>query len=143
MNKLSPALLETLQEINRLRERMGAEKISWVPFKKKLKGGISVGLHELKNAGEGLIALEKPDGRLAQVIVYIPYGEDFKFHIAWCVTLEKKRRHGDFKTRYVATNDTSGLFDVWRSEKRKEKIKLYVCRNCLTKLNWKGYAYEI
>lgn len=143
MNKLSPALLETLKGIDRSRKQMGAEKSSWKPFKKKLKDGIPVSLRNLREVGEGVIGYNTPDGKLAQVIVYIPYGKDFKFHVAWCQTLEEKRRRGDFKTRYVATTDTSGIFVVWYSERKKEKIKLDVCRNCLMKLNWKGYADEI
>ena len=146
MNKHSPTLLA----IEKLRERMGAKKRDWVAnpvkkFEEKLEAGIEIrGLGELERAEEdNLIAIVGPDGKFRQCLVYIPYGEDFKVHIAWCETLEKKRQWGDFEIRYVATRRTNGRFKIWLSQTRTDEVTLGVCKNCLRKINWDGYKYYV
>lgn len=140
MDKFSSAL----RAIEELRKRMGAKKVSWVSdpiekFARELQEGKETIGIELEKGKDDLIVVVGPDGKLRQVFLYIPYGEDFKVHIAWCETLEGKYRDGSFNERYIYTNNRSGRFPVWRSETRKEYVNLDVCKNCLKKINWEGY----
>ena len=66
-----------------------------------------------------------------------------KFHMSWCTTLEKMEERGRIE-RYVATSDLSGRFKVFgqidgKSKERHARAGLKVCRNCLSKINYKGY----
>lgn len=69
-----------------------------------------------------------------------------RFHLTNCSTIEDMRSKGRYK-RYVATNNTSGKFQVIGStsntiDKADRLAKLVVCQNCLKKLNYKGYLTE-
>lgn len=66
-----------------------------------------------------------------------------KYHVAFCRTLEKMRTEGRFE-RYVATNDLGGEFYItgydWVTKRSREgKAALKVCKNCLIRLNYKGF----
>lgn len=89
-----------------------------------------------------------------QVLLYIPdQGERIwdvlqdgsqgrRFHVAWCRTLEEMQRKNRFE-RYVATNDISQRFKVYGTcdgRGVEGEAELRVCKNCLEKLNYKGYA---
>lgn len=96
---------------------------------------------------EGLLSY---DGR--QVVLYIKdhsYNFDRvltnasmgnKFHLAHCSTLadmmEKKRY-----ARYVVKNSVDRFFIIStsRPEPREAQVKLQVCKNCLSSLNYQGY----
>ena len=68
-----------------------------------------------------------------------------KYHVADCTTLEDMRAKNRFE-RYVITNDLNGEFHVTgvdsinRNKKIEGKSRLNVCKNCLSYLNYKGYA---
>ena len=64
-----------------------------------------------------------------------------RFHIGECETLEQMRRDNRFG-RYVATNDTSGMFNVEATDPDTKEVEalqaeLYVCKNCLKALDLK------
>ena len=68
-----------------------------------------------------------------------------KFHVADCVTLQKMKRSNRYE-RYVVTTRTDGKFIVnflvgnWYRDKKEEvERRLYVCKNCLSRLNYNGY----
>jgi hypothetical protein len=109
--------------------------------------GIEVELDELDTTG-GLLSYK---GR--QVLLYIPdqgwritevlengtVGK--KFHVSHCRTLVSMKDAGRFE-RYVATNDLSGEFDVhgvdnFTRQEVEGRAELSVCKNCLTKLNYR------
>lgn len=109
--------------------------------------GIEVDLGELDSLGYLLTY----KGR--QVLLYIPdHGtqindvlsgdnEGKKFHVAHCRTLEQMRMTQRFE-RYVATTKLDGVFSVtgmdkWRSVEVQGEARLLVCKNCLSKLNYK------
>lgn len=87
-----------------------------------------------------------------QVLLFIPdhsYGNLFydaisnpvngnKFHLTDCKTLEDMRQRGKF-ARYYVTNNRDGLFKIFDAHKNEAEVKLKVCKNCLTKLNYKNY----
>jgi len=119
-----------------------------VVYNEGLSKGVEIQLADLDdplNAG-GLLSYNG-----SQVLVYIPdQGGSLysvlsnpesgkKFHVSHCSTLTsmqtQNRNH-----RYVATNDTSGIFDLtgWAGE-RKERGALTVCRNCLKHVNYQDY----
>lgn len=99
--------------------------------------------------------LEHKDLPGQKVLVYIrdfdvSYNKDYskrenfpKFHISWCETLDnmnEKKRY----SRYVVSQRRDGIFllDKTISGKVIEKdleLPLYVCKNCLKKLNYNGY----
>lgn len=90
-----------------------------------------------------------------QVLLFIPdhsYGNLFyeainnpvrgnKFHLTDCSTLEDMRQKGRFARYYVTTN-RDGLFEIYNSNGNRAEVKLNVCKNCLSKLNYKNYSYN-
>lgn len=70
-----------------------------------------------------------------------------KFHVADCRTLESMRQQRRFN-RYKATYNISGSFHVYgvsyaTSLNREGEAELKVCKNCLTHLNYEGYATKV
>lgn len=69
-------------------------------------------------------------------------GEGYKFHVANCTTLKKMRADNRYE-RYVVTNDVSGQFFVRGVDQfdkaREGHARLFVCRNCLSRLNYRDY----
>jgi len=68
----------------------------------------------------------------------------YRYHIAECRTIQRMRDEGRFK-RYVVTTRIDGQFSVSLRHARGGQsadrlIALKVCRDCLTKLDWEGYA---
>lgn len=67
----------------------------------------------------------------------------YKYHVAWCSVLETKKRNGTYE-KYVGTKHTDELFLVnliWNNKViASQKQKLAVCKKCLERLNYKGYA---
>lgn len=116
---------------------------------------------QLEVSGVDVIDIDKietsSDGTLdycgTKVLVYIRDQElshaqresGYKFHIAECRTLGEMRSRNRFDTRYVVTNRQDGMFLVNRTrngkivEKNRE-IELHVCKNCLWRLDYLGYA---
>lgn len=113
-----------------------------------LAKGVEIQLEDLdgSQAAGGLLSYKGN-----QVLVYIPdQGNSLasvlknpvsgkKFHVSHCSTLTsmqtQNRNH-----RYVATNDTSGMFDLtdWTGSE-KARGALTVCRNCLKYVNYQDY----
>lgn len=113
-----------------------------------LSKGVDINLEDLDDeiSVGGLLSYK---GR--QVLVYIPdQGSSVasvlrnpesgkRFHVCNCATL--KSMHANNKdSRYVATNDTSGIFELtnWTGTE-KARGALTVCRNCLRQLNYQDY----
>ena len=92
-------------------------------------------------------------GSEERIIVYIKEqyfypGEEnrgYKFHIAWCTTLEKMYENSQYN-RYVAVQkeEPEFLVDLINKETgeitKNKIIPMSVCKNCLKALNYKGYA---
>lgn len=93
-------------------------------------------------------------GSEQRIIVYIKeqyfdpdYDEkEYKFHISWCKTLEQMYE-GKRYDRYVAVQKEKPEFlvDLINLKNRRDirkniTKKMSVCKNCLTKINYKGYA---
>lgn len=81
-----------------------------------------------------------------KILVYIRdqyYDREYKFHVAHCATLSDAVNSERY-SRYVASVKSDGVFIVnkifERLVKKDLKIKLKVCRNCLSTLNYNGYA---
>ena len=144
--------------LNQLRQNMGAELILWnsggdwesINIDKILiTTGIDIPPDKIEPADDGTLEYE---GR--KVVVYIrdQYASSdatreqlCKFHVADCVTLQEMRRSNRYE-RYVVTNRTDGKFIVnflvenWYRDKEEEvERRLYVCKNCLRRLNYNGY----
>ena len=69
-----------------------------------------------------------------------------RFHVSDCKTLEDMKSKKRFD-RYIVTNDLSGQFKISGFSKiQNETIdaisELYVCKNCLDKLNYKNYKLD-
>lgn len=61
-----------------------------------------------------------------------------KFHFAWCTTLEHMRNQNRYD-RYVLVRNADGLFRVFAKEDKygdpyelEDRVKLFVCQNCLS-----------
>lgn len=147
------------QELWGLVQQMGAERVKDIDitlpppqsntFHDGLAKGVEVRLEDIdsrQSSGE----LLSVDGR--QVLVYIPdQGNSLasvlrnpesgkRFHVSHCSTLRsmlsQNRNH-----RYVATNDTSGMFNLtdWTGTE-KARGRLSVCKNCLNHINYQDYS---
>lgn len=140
--------------LNKLRDAMGAYiiepitdlKIGILTLDEILRTtGQEIDLSEVEFASNGTLRYQ---GR--QVILYIRditvYKEEPtlpKFHLSNCDTLQKmwQRKRSD---RYVVSTRHDGIFRIkitsdgqtWQDN----DYSLYVCKNCLSKLNWNGYS---
>ena len=130
---------------------MGAELIAWesegnwdpINIDEILvTTGVDTSLDEVDTADDG--TLEYQGRRVAvyirdQVKAYQPY----KFHVADCDTLQNMRQSGRSE-RYVVATRTDGKFIVntFEEDRLIEKgteHRLFVCKNCLNRLNYKNY----
>jgi len=143
-------------KLNSLRDKMGAELIQWdsssnwnsfdpFGFRSALreKGEVDIPFSEINISKDGTLELYGQ-----KILVYIrdqrySYDLEYKFHIANCSTLIDAQRNQKYD-KYVASVNVNGKFKVnlihgnsW-VEKDKE-VKLNVCKNCLTALDYKGY----
>ena len=148
--------------LNQLRQQMGAELISW-------NSGGDWDPIDIELGGEGKeIPPEEieydPDGTLRykgqKVVVYIRDQDNrkqyvldsyelidpeylCKFHVADCPTLSQMRRQGRYNKYVVATrrdgNFTVNFLDGGKPIKKGVECRLYVCKNCLYKLDYKKY----
>lgn len=64
-----------------------------------------------------------------------------KYHLAYCMTLEKMNNKSRLN-RYVVAQTTTGEFRINIIDKDiiSKKIKLDVCQNCLDRIRWKGFS---
>ena len=150
--------------LNQLRQQMGAELISWDsggnwdPIDIELGGeGKEIPPEEIEYAPDGTLGYE---GR--RVVVYIRDQYVFnshekvtpdklvdpeqlrKFHVADCPTLKTMRSQNRYE-RYVVATRTDGKFIVNflvddKDHEKGERVerRLYVCKNCLNKLDYKS-----
>ena len=103
--------------------------------------GISGGLFEFKGRQ---VLLYIPDHARKAEEVLAGRDEGKKFHLCHCKTLEDMRNRNRFN-RYFATTDLSGEFTITGTTiDRKRPIEgrssLFVCMNCLKKLNYQNSA---
>lgn len=96
--------------------------------------------------GEQVLLYIKDGGHSLDTLLQQP-DEANRFHVVECETLSGMREKGKFKQKYVATNNTSGKFrciatdPVTRVTEPDEVFaELKVCKNCLRRLNYKGYT---
>lgn len=150
----------TFAELAQLREAMNAPLSNWTgedaelgpreALLNALVDGLEIDLDEI-TVGPGRLLTYSGE----QVILYIKDTRSSletlqrepertrRFHVAECSTLEEMRRQNRFE-RYVVTRRTDGKFLVdWQDpvtrEKGETEAALFVCRNCLRNLNWRGY----
>ena len=135
--------------LNELRQLMRAPLITWKP-----RGDWGpIDIDEILKPTELVISAKDieyaPDGTLEyngqKLIVYIrdqeEYFQPYRFHVADCSTLKSMREEGKYD-KYVIPTRTDGKFYVntFRYNKciGKGVMSLYVCTNCLNRLNYKG-----
>jgi len=145
--------------LGRLVDAMGATPVPWASTAKspgelksvtRLRHGIDVGLDQVTVAGNRVLGfagrpvlLYIKDTRQDREVLLGNPEKTKRFHVADCDTLETMRHKGRFG-RYVATNNTSGVFrvdamDPRTRERREIEAPLRVCRNCLEALDFQGY----
>lgn len=88
-----------------------------------------------------------------QFIIYIPYGTTHKFHVADCATIQQMKGQGRYR-RYIRKTDSSEFFKTTStdgyygysyhgykqtSHGSTHHVKLDVCMNCLSSLNYKNF----
>ncbi|MDX6751968.1 hypothetical protein SH611_19345 [Geminicoccaceae bacterium 1502E] len=136
---------------------MGAVETAWSDdarledLKIRLETGIELELDEVEITPDGLLSYKgeqvllyiKSTGRDRDTLLNTPE-KGPRFHVADCTTLDEMREKGRFE-RYVVTNSLDGHFlvfarDRWTLEKEEIKAALKVCKNCLRKLDYKGYS---
>lgn len=137
--RLNPEIL--LSNLIKIKEKICAPDIIWTPYRDNIPKNIVIDkittnltaapgklivLHSIKNAAD----------IMEQCLLYIPL-PDKKFHFVECKTVNDMRQKGRGE-RYVLTNKTTGLFEIYR-DRYKVQEKLFVCKNCLWEWNYKGY----
>ena len=142
--------------LNQLRQSMGTELISWnsgeewksINIDKILvTTGIEITPDEIETADDGTLEYA---GRKVAVYIrdiraqYVPIDSTReklpRFHVADCDTLRDMRRSNRYE-RYVVTSRTDGKFIVnfLQDQVEEAERRLYVCKNCLDRLNYNGY----
>lgn len=147
-----------------LRRKMGIKDGEYAKFEglKVNKYGYKltpVQIEIIKTGGDVDISLEQLDfteedpilrvGRVNVVLYvrdqYYPNKHPYKYHIAWCDTLEERKKDKKID-RYVITRKNDEFFNVNKFDrnthkllKKNSKEKMEVCRNCLRKLDYEGY----
>jgi hypothetical protein len=141
---------KTLPAINNLKDKMGIPRNVYGDLRVELAHG-ELTLSELTKvtSASGLdVSIDEivvlSDGPLGykgqRVVVYIRDKSDYaigfsdpRFHVGNCITLTQMRHNNRFG-RYVATNDSSGRFEVnivSHGRVRTTSRDLRVCQNCL------------
>ena len=93
----------------------------------------------LTHKGEQIVLYIK-DTRQDKYTLFHDPQKSRRFHVAECQTIREMRSKGRFE-RYVVTTRQDGRFLVEAVDSDREfEAPLCVCKNCLTQLNWKGYA---
>ncbi len=93
----------------------------------------------LTHKGEQIVLYIKDTRQGKYTLLHYPE-EARRFHVAECQTIREMRWKGRFE-RYVVTTRQDGKFLVEAADSDKEfEAPLRVCKNCLTHLDWKGYA---
>lgn len=68
-----------------------------------------------------------------------------RYHLTWCKTLQTQHNRGQYQ-KYVISTSTDDLFLInWVDGQKivdKSYERLCVCKNCLSKLRWKGYGSD-
>lgn len=155
-------------ELQALVNRMGASLSSWrlPPYettrqrkereereklRRELRRGIEVkNLDEVKpyddlltHKGEQIVIYIKDNTRQDKYTLLDDPKNARRFHVAECKTIREMRTGGHFD-RYVMTDRQDGKFLVEARDSNGAVVPfeapLYVCKNCLGQLNWKGYA---
>jgi hypothetical protein len=151
-------------ELNQLREKVGANLVEinlnhiWIPADPK--EAIFVQRGELEGVGISDITMGsgKPFelyGRKVLVYIRDQYkrfrdheNNNYKFHLTNCSTIQSFQKEKRYEGRYVASMNTSGLFDVNIIDSFgsiigvKKGEPLTVCRNCLASLDYKSYSMK-
>ena len=66
---------------------------------------------------------------------------EYKFHVAGCTTLKAMIKKGHY-AKYVLKREINNIFKVnliIDNKPVEKEMELHICKNCLHKLNWKGY----
>jgi hypothetical protein len=131
-----------------LQQRMGISRQATVPevvLAQLASTGVEVEIDEVKPAPGGNLSWR---GR--PVLLYIhdqtsaPAGEwsNYRYHIAECRTLESMRAQGRGE-RYRVTDRADGWFSVHLVHEpwvESHLLRMRVCKNCLSALDWDGYT---
>lgn len=149
---------------NMLRKKMGIEKGEYAKFDglKINEYGFKldpIKIEQLKSGRDVDISIEELDfteedpilrvGKV-NVVLYVrdqyhPAKNEYKYHIAWCETLEQRKKDKKID-RYVITRKNDENFNVNIIDAHTHKLiqengtaKMRICRGCLKRLNYKGY----
>jgi hypothetical protein len=121
--------------------------VTWEENQQLETSGLEVDISDVEFLPDGTIAFKD-----RRVILYIRdalygtwYGKDPsdpKFHVASCDTLDKMKKSGRFKQRYVVASRDDGIF-ILHYPSRVDPIekKLDVCQNCLSHLSYRGFGF--
>jgi hypothetical protein len=148
--------------LNALKRKMGIAGDSSVPFELKAQGarldeterqqlrdsGIEVDPNALTVLGDGTLAYKD-----SRVLVYIRDVQEGisddslpRYHLMNCSTLQKMSASGRFSRRYVVSTKHDGHFTVNFLRERylsTKSMRLSVCMNCLSKLRFDGFSYQM
>lgn len=144
-------------EVNKVSEKpVGFTLVSTSSFEEidlKLEEGIEIDIDEVDFSGpvasykgrQVLLYIADHGSQVEQVVAAPDKGN--RFHVTDCVTLESMRRNSRFE-RYVVTNDLSGKFLIhgqnsWNLHRIEQRAELWVCKNCMNRLNYKGYKTDV
>ncbi len=132
-----------------LRSKMNAELIQWEPdvfwedrISNDVDYKIDIGEYAVTNLDELSVAR---DGTLRHknkvVLVYIPYGTNYKFHFSDCTTLNTMKIHGRYD-RYILTRRTDGKFKISNQYGGHFLYELSACKYCLGNMGYSTSDYS-
>lgn len=137
-------------------KKMGADDITFTP---KVKKSAEIELVEELESTKGLSInpenLDIKAGMLCyqgyQVVVFIPdhqykgveavlqnFANGNKYHVAECSTIQSMKAKGQYETRYSASRNPDGIFQIF-DQHQQANTPLLPCQNCLKHINYKGF----
>ncbi|MBF0187654.1 MAG: HNH endonuclease [Magnetococcales bacterium] len=149
-------------ELQQLVRRMGAGLVRWqstadnlepIDIRQVLLKGKEIGIDEISVDADGLLTYQGEkvllyikNTRLAKETLQFEREKSPKLHFSDCRTLDHMRNVGRFD-RYIVTTNTSGEMEMgYHNPKTGERgtirTRLFVCRNCLYKTNYKKYRIK-
>lgn len=126
-------------------------KVDEIFWKKVQETGVSIPKEKIIKHSDFTLGIKGSEQR---IIIYIKEQyfnpnekeKEYKFHISWCKTLEDMYK-GNRYNRYIAVQkeEPNFLVDLINLKNKRDVRKdvekrLNVCKHCLIKLNYKGYA---
>lgn len=139
--------IETKTDFN---AEVNIDSLEW---KEIIRKGKEIDFNELVIYKDYTLGVRDEFGTGRRVLLYINNqfyspeypNREYKFHISWCKKLEEMKQKGQVKNYMIARSEepffrVNVIHTVTKRSKINPRQEMHVCKFCLEKLNYKGYA---